>query len=155
MTYQFSRAQPLLSYRIHYSTYGVPRHSIVFYFPTHGQCRIFFLVKRAIPIDFVYNHSQVVQSLACNETIELLVRIFPLFSLRNLSPLFRECRAYFRKLKRPGIGHFFKNCPFLKIYFLNFNCKYEKQLLVMGKIRFPPTPLHNPTALMSNKGTFY
>ena len=58
---------------------------------------------------------------------------------------FKISRAYFRKIKHPGIGHFVKKCPF-------FKKKTCLNLIKSSHKQPPPALLDYPTALLSEKG---
>ena len=45
-------------------------------------------------------------------------------------------RAYFRKIKRSGIGRFLKKRPFWKNVFLHLNQKCQKQIRIRGYLIF-------------------
>ena len=84
------------------------------------------------------------------------------YRYRHLSYLFinhlfiywytESIRAYFRKIKHPGIGYFMKRCSMKKNYFLTLNQKCQNNFQ-LGGTRLPPALLNYPSALLWNKYT--
>ena len=86
--------------------------------------------KKSI-LNITNRHSNIPKILVFNDTTSAeLIEI-----ANNLNNFFTSIRAYFRKEKCPGMGHFLKKCPFQK-----------------WQIQPTPAPLGHPNGLLLNKG---
>ena len=101
---------------------------------------------------FLESGSLVFLEIACSDSLQqhrTSSRDNILFGLL-VSLKFHVVRAYFRKIKHPGIGCFIKSALF-EIFFLNFNKMCQKHIQIRG-IQPLPALLDCPNALLSNKG---